>query len=256
MKWYVFTAACVVVLVALGIAAVDAADVVWDGRTPVCPHCRAEVKNLSVFCATCDRVFDWVQHTEECRWCLSRDDAEHLKDLFAALEIREGEETFADPLMPFSLAYFRAMEEGVCTYCAGLGHVMDGDARVACPVCRGTKDCVACAGDRVAVLGSAGAHSRMIERRDTWVRAERRARTTRLPLRRSLLIDQDVNALAGFVEAETMLDERGQLLLEQARDRVQAAFFALHELRAVLGTMDDADSDIPEPELADPIGQR
>jgi hypothetical protein len=251
MKWYVFTAACVVVLIALGIAAVDAADVAWEGRTPVCPHCRAEVNNLAVFCSTCDRVFDWEQHTEECRWCLSRDDARHLRDVFAALDFEDEEEPYPEPLSDFPKAYFRAMEEGVCTYCAGLGHVMEGEAKVGCPVCRGRGDCVACNGDRIVVIGSAAAHRTRIARRDDWVRAERRARLTGLPLRRSLLIDEDVKLLAGFAEAESILDERGKPLLNLARQRVREAFFALHEMMAVRHTDRER---MPASEPADEAG--
>ena len=131
------------------------------------------------------------------------------------------------PLGAFTIAYFRSMDEGTCTYCGGLGEVIENGADVACPVCRGEKLCIACAGDGSVTIGDEGAHRRELERRHERDLAEARAEVTGLPLKRALLTDQDVEALMGHVEAETLKDERGRNLLARARTRVKRAFEAL-----------------------------
>jgi len=225
MKWILFTSGCVVALVALGILAVDERDVVWEGRHAFCPYCRAEVKQGSVACAACDRSFDWRANKEECGWCLGKKDVGHLLDLYHELT-RNG------PL-PDSLAslvpYLEAIDVGNCTYCGGIGKVMDGDKEVDCPVCRGDGRCIACGGSRTVVIGDQGAHRRALEREDARKRALERAAVVDLPLNFEMLIDEDVGALRGYVEAEGLADAGGRNLLEMSNERLKAVFRALHE---------------------------
>ena len=157
-----------------------------------------------------------------CDWCLDKSDVEHMRDLFLGLGMQE--EPLPGALAAFPKAYFLAMEEGSCTYCGGNGAVISEQP---CPVCRGDKSCIACAGDRLVVIGDEGAYRRMRERLRVRRRAERRAGVTERPLRYSMLLDDDVTAVRGFAEAER-LEEVGQLL-ERAHTKLEEAFRALHD---------------------------
>jgi len=225
MKWVLFTSGCVAALVALGFLAVDERDVVWEGRQPLCGYCRAELAEQAVMCRECNRSLDWRPGSEECRWCLERKDVDHLLRLYR--ELGESGPT------PESIAaygpYFEAISTGDCTYCGGIGKVMEGGKEAQCPVCRGDKRCVACGGTRSVVIGDSGAHRRWLERQDAHVRAKARGSLTDLPLNDGVLVDEDVDALRGYVEAEKLSDELGRNLLEMARARMQGAFRALHE---------------------------
>jgi hypothetical protein len=230
MKWFLFTAGCVVALVTLGVLAVDERDVVWEGRQPLCPHCRAEVRFGSVACPDCDRSFDWRSHKEECHWCLSQEDVQHLQKVYR--ELKE------DGPLPEDVAafgpYFEAIDEGNCTYCGGIGKVMEGTQEMDCPVCRGKNGgrCIACGGSRTVVVGDQGAHQRALERADARKRALERAEVTDLALNVKMLVDEDVAAMKGYVEAEELCDEGGRNLLELAHDRVMQAYRVLHDARA------------------------
>lgn len=225
MKWVLFTSGCVVALVALGFLAVDERDVIWEGRTPLCGYCRAELAHHAVVCRECNRSLDWRPTTEECRWCLERKDVDHLLRLYR--EIAK-----AGPLPPALLAcepYFDAIDVGACTYCGGIGKVMENGEETACPVCRDDKRCVACGGTRSVVIGDDGAHRRARERQDAHLRATVRGGVTDLPLNDEVLADEDVAALRGYVEAEDLTDAHGRRVLELARERMKAAFRTLHE---------------------------
>ena len=52
---------------------------------------------------------------------------------------------------------------------------------------------------------------------------------THLKLRREKLLDEDVKALRGFAEIETIVDETGDNLLERASARIARAFKAIHD---------------------------
>jgi hypothetical protein len=119
------------------------------------------------------------------------------------------------------------MEEGRCTYCAGLGEVENGPGEAPCPVCRGDGACVACGGDRVVIVGDPGARDRLLDRQETRNRAVDRAELTRQQVRESLLVDEDVEALRGYAEVEELSDEQDDDLLERARTRVERAFAAV-----------------------------
>ncbi|MCK6461799.1 MAG: hypothetical protein L6Q95_18115 [Planctomycetes bacterium] len=225
MKWVLFTSGCVVALVALGFLAVDERDVVWEGRKPLCGYCRAELAHHAVVCRECNRSLDWRPTTEECRWCLERKDLDHLLRIYRELE---KEEPLPAPLAPYE-AYFEAIDVGACTYCGGIGMVMENGEQAACPVCRGDKRCVACAGTRSVVIGDDGAHRRASEREDERVRAKVRGVVTDLPLNDGVLVDKDVEALRGYVEAEDLTDLHGRRILDLARERMKAAFRTLHE---------------------------
>lgn len=234
MKWLVFTGLCVAVLITLGLLAVDERDVVWEGRQAFCPYCRAEMPRLAVVCPKCRRSVDWTTNQEPCRWCLNRADVKHMNELFDDLQLES--DPLPGALGAFTIAYFRSMDEGACTYCGGLGDVIENGVDVVCPVCRGGKLCIACGGDGSVTIGDEGAHTRVLERRSARELAEARAEVTGLPLKRALLTDQDVEALMGYAEAETLTDERGRNLLVRARARVKRAFQALVDERARRGT--------------------
>jgi len=239
MKWLLFTGALVAGLVALGALAVDEPDIVWEGRSPICPHCRSTVPMLAQFCSHCDRSFDWVVEEEPCRWCLSSADVDYLKDLFA--EVGADSDPLPGKLGSFPVVYFRSIDEGVCGYCAGGGETMEAGAEVPCPVCRGYQKCIACAGDRVVEVGSETAHARWVERARVREEAVRRSRVTGLPVKRSTLVTREIEALRGFVEIEKVEDEHGRDLLERALARTRAAFRALDAERQPAVEPADAD---------------
>jgi len=227
MKWLIFTSAVVVALVTLGILAVDERDVVWEGRTALCGYCRAELPNNAVVCANCDRSLDWRTAKEECRWCLDITDIEHLLGLYRDLVPEDA--PLPASLAKYGRAYFDAIDVGACTYCGGLGKIVDGEGKEVCPVCRGTKRCIACAGSRSVVLGDEGARRRALEREDAHERARQRAETADLPVNEQMLVDEDVAALRGYLEAEELKDEAGRNLLQLGRERLAGAFRTLHD---------------------------
>lgn len=231
MKWFLFTSGCVIALVTLGVLAVDERDVVWEGRQPLCPYCRAEVRLGSVACPDCDRSFDWRSHREECRWCLSQEDVEHLQKVYR--ELKDAEGPLPDDVAEFG-PYFEAIDAGNCTFCAGIGKVIEGGKEIDCPVCRAKNGgrCIACGGSRSVVVGDDGAHRRLAERTDARQRAMERATVADLHLNAEMLVDEDVAALKGYVEVEQLCDAAGRDLLDLAHERVKAAFRVLHEERA------------------------
>jgi len=218
MKWLAFTSVVVAALVTLGIWSVVPPTVVWDGRVPHCPSCRAEINAYAALCAQCDRSLRWTSNEEECSWCLSKEDVEYLKDSYRELNLDDGEHV--GTLARFPKAYFLVMEPGACGYCAGLGKVNESEAEVTCPICRGQKKCVGCDGDREMLS---------VERQRLWARARARSSLTSLPVRQSRLVDQDVEALTGNVETEQIVDERGAPLLKRAQARAALAFQGLQE---------------------------
>jgi hypothetical protein len=224
MKWLLFTSASVAALIGLGLLAVDERDVIWEGRKAVCGYCRAELAYYSVVCRECDRSLDWRTHQEECRWCLDRSDVDELLDLYRGL-------VAAGPL-PAALggyeAYLGAIEVGECTYCGGVGRVVEAAQEKDCPVCRGGKKCIACGGSRSVVIGDESARRSALEREDTRVRAQERAVVAGLPLNLDLVVDEDVAALRGYREAEDLTDAAGRKLLDQARAQILGVFHALH----------------------------
>jgi hypothetical protein len=226
MKWLAFTSACVAALVLLGILAVDERDVIWEGRQPQCGYCRSSILPYAVVCPVCDRSLDWRPAREECRWCLDRHDADHIKRLYE--EIDEGKGPVPEALAEYGTRYFDSIDVGACTYCGGIGSVADGNGKKDCPVCRGDQRCIACGGTRSVVVGDEAARRQALERTDARERAEARARMVDLPLNDGLLLDGDVAALRGHAEAEGLRDEKGNSLLELARARVTAAVKALH----------------------------
>jgi hypothetical protein len=225
MKWLLFTSASVLALIALGILAVDERDVVWEGRKALCGYCRAELASHAVVCRECDRSLDWRSHKEECRWCLDRNDVDHLLGLHK--DLAEGA-PLPDSVLAYG-PYFDSIDVGNCTYCGGVGKVMSEGAETDCPVCRGGERCIACGGSRSVVIGDEGAHRRACEREDARTRAQTRAAVADLPLKAGMLLDEDVAALRGYAEAEGLRDSAGNGLLEMAHERLKCAFRALHE---------------------------
>jgi hypothetical protein len=246
MKWLAFTAACVAALIALGILAVDERDVVWEGRQAVCPYCRAELPDYAVACKECRRTFDWSPGREPCTWCLGAEDVRLLREEFEQLELDKETEPLPGALAEFPIAYFRAFGAGKCSFCGGIGKVTRDEEELDCPVCFGDGNCIACAGSRTVLIGDEGAHRRQLERKRVWEEARRRSEMTHLEVLRERLFEEDVAALRGYVEAETLVDADGANLLEKARGRVLAAFAALEQVReelaaAVAATSPSAD---------------
>lgn len=224
MKWLVFTGAFVAALIWLGVKAVEERDALWEGRSPLCPYCREELNAYALACRHCARGVDWNSTKESCRWCLSGEDVKILRDGVAVLKLDKG-----DPLPEFTRPYLLSIETGDCTYCGGLGSVMNGQGEMTCPVCRGDKRCIACKGGGKIVIGDEQAHQRALERKQAWQEALRREALTHLKLRRKKLVDEDVKALRGFAEVETVMDEAGDNLLERASARIARAFEAIHD---------------------------
>ena len=241
MKWLAFTTVVVVALVTLGVMAVVPSTVIWEGRQPICPSCRAGINQYAELCAACDRNLRWTPTEEECRWCLSKDDVQYLRDTYIDLELNGAKHVGL--LAQFPEAYFRVMEPGACTYCAGLGKVAEGEASVTCPVCRGAKKCIGCDGDRELIVGDEDAHKTARERRLAWARAQYRSGMTRRTLRKSALVDKDVEALTGYVEAEEIIDERGSPLLKRAQARAALAYEALEEAQRSKVTIEPGSGD-------------
>lgn len=227
MKWFVFTVACVAALVTLGVLAVDERDVAWEGRTPLCGYCRAELRPFAVVCPDCDRSLDWLSRSEECRHCLDKRDVELMTDLMEALRVKA--EPLPGALSAFPMAYFKGMTEGACTYCGGIGHVLEAGAKLDCPVCLGTEKCLACAGDRGVVIGDEGAARRLASWREALERAETRSDLTGLPVEYAGMLREAVRDLRGHAEAESLKDAHGRGLLDRAREKVSRAFAALRE---------------------------
>lgn len=228
MKWLAFTGACVAALITLGILAVDERDVVWEGRNAFCPYCRAPVSFYAVACKECGRSFDWVSSSEECRWCLPGDVAEMLH---AGLKLHKLEnDPLPGPLAGFPIAWFRAMDEGSCAYCAGLGEVLSGKEEITCPVCRGRKRCIGCGGDRRVVVGDVEARRRQMERAAAYASNALASEATGLEPSRREMVDADVAELRGFAEAEEIRDGGEGSLLARGRARVREAFQALRDL--------------------------
>jgi hypothetical protein len=220
----------VAALVVVGILAVDERDVEWElqaeGRwTPLCGYCRSELPRLAVVCPDCNRSLDWVKHRAQCTWCLDRTDVEHLRARFDDLDLET--EPLPRGLAEFPKAYFLSMDEGTCTSCGGNGSVVEAGAVIACPVCFGDKRCIACGGDRDVVIGDEGAYRRLRERERERRAAERRAEVTDLPVRRTLLVQQDIDRLRGHMELAQHRHTRK--LLDLARAKLERAFRALHE---------------------------
>ena len=227
MKWFAFTAACIAVLVALGVLAVDERDVIWEERDAFCPYCRSGVTSYAVACKECERTFDWAPHRENCRWCLASEDVEILKDRFELLASEE--DPLPGALAPFPRAYFLNIDQGSCTYCGGLGKIRNGSEEAACPVCGGRATCIACNGDRVVIVGSERAHWAALERERAWAEAAERSQLTGLPMLQQEIMAADVDALRGWQEVEELKDEDGKSLLARARGRIEQVFKALTE---------------------------
>jgi hypothetical protein len=250
MKWMVFTGAAVAALITLGILAVDERDVVWEGRKPLCPYCRSPIEMFALACKSCGRAFDWSSTAEECRWCLSGDVADELRDQLALLGLDEAEEGKpGGPLGDFSLAWLRAIDEGSCAYCGGIGRVANGTKERTCPVCFGKKRCISCGGDRTVVVGDSGAHRRMLERAAALSAAENAARITGLALNRDGLSEQDVAELRGTAEAESLVDVSGRPLVELGIARAQEAFRILREAAAAAERPPPSRPDAPAPDV-------
>ncbi len=232
MKWLSFTGLCVVGLVALGILAVDERNVVWEAGQPLCPYCRSAMEPLAITCKGCRGRVDWVGTTLPCSCCLDSPDVDHLRDRFDALALPPAA---APPwLAAFPGGYFHVMDRGACGYCAGLKQIGEGGEARPCPICRGDGRCILCGGDRVVEVGNEQVHRRLLERRREWEEGERREKLTRLALQRDRLVDRDVGELRGFLEAASIRDGEGRLLVERAREQLAAAFAALaheHDLR-------------------------
>ncbi|MCZ6573504.1 MAG: hypothetical protein O7C98_10105 [Planctomycetota bacterium] len=221
MKWLVFTAACVVALVALGVLAVDERNVVWEGRVPHCPYCRVDVAFYAVTCKDCGKNFDWEPRTEPCRWCLERDEARVLRQRYRTLAKPDNPASASTP--PYA-AFVLSIEEGDCTFCGGLGAVVErGEEGRECPVCFGGKRCIGCKGDRDTVVGHPAAERALQARLQERERARRRESATGIATRLEDLLAADVRALAGYAEAEDLRDAGNRRLLQLGMDRVRRA---------------------------------
>lgn len=233
MRWLLFAAACVAALVALGILAVDERDVVWERDRPLCPYCRHELNLFALACKECRHAIDWVPRQEPCPWCLNSAEATRMRGFALDLELRG--RGMPEPLREFTDAYFADIQGGDCPFCGGLGEVQqNGGSPRRCPVCFGRRKCIACNGDGVTLRGDPVAHRRRIERDEARAAELRRAKLLGHEPSLDAILAEDVEQLAGHVEATELRDAEGRLLVALAREKAERAFAGLKEARRLL----------------------
>ncbi len=226
-RWLLFTGVCVASLIALGIQAVDERDVIWEGRSAFCPYCRSELPFYAMACKECRRTLDWTATQETCGWCFDRETALLLKETYETVRTSTG--SHPGELVAWAPSYFREMSAGDCGYCAGLGKVGSAEEKEACPVCRGGRDCIACDGSRSAIVGDVRADRRLLRHRAIREQEERRAELTGIPADNEALLNDEVFALQGYVEVETLSGPNGRLV-KSALDRAVEGLTAVRRL--------------------------
>ena len=226
-RWLLFTGVCVASLIALGIQAVDERDVVWEGRDAFCPYCRSELRFYAMACKECRRTLDWTATQETCGWCLDRETALLLKETYERVRTSTG--SHPGGLVAWAPSYFREMDAGDCGFCAGLGRIGSADQKETCPVCRGGRDCVGCDGSRTVVVGDVRADRRLLRHRTIREQAQRRAELTGIPADDDALLNDEVFALQGYVEVDTLSGPGGRLV-QSALDRAVEALAAVRRL--------------------------
>ena len=242
MKWLVFTAACVVALVALGVLAVDERNVFWEGREPHCPYCRADVAFYAITCKECRKNFDWEPRTEPCRWCLERDEARVLRQRYETLA-KPGDLPASRP--PAYAAFVMSIGAGDCTFCGGLGKIVEHGAEgQECPVCFNGKRCIGCKGNRETLVGHPAAQRARQARLAERERLRRRESATGIAPRLDELLAGDVSALAGYAEAEELRDAGNRRLLQLGMDRVRHASDAVSKAARETGRAKPASVDV------------
>lgn len=171
MKWVIASVGLLVVIVVFSLAALDQKDVVWEGCTPHCPHCRDEVSRFAEVCSHCQRAFDWQAYERECDACFSLRDVEFIRktyspksEQFIADLVKKGAEP--DVVAEFEL-YVKELKPGACAYCGGTKKwiapgfqdgTVDSKSPMTrllfrftsgmCPVCFGDGMCPQCEGER------------------------------------------------------------------------------------------------------------
>ena len=226
-KWLIFTGLCVASLVALGIQAVDERDVVWEGRDASCPYCRSELPFYAMACKECQRTLDWTATQEICAWCLDRKTTLLLKETYETVRTSAG--LHPGELVAWAPSYFREMDAGDCGYCAGTGKTGSAEEKKPCPICRGGRDCIACDGSRTVIVGDVRADRRLLRHRAIREQQERRAGLTGIPADNDALLNDEVFALQGYVEVETLSGPDGRLV-QTALDRAVKALTAVRRL--------------------------
>ncbi len=165
-RWWVATLGVVAALVAISLLAMDRPNVVWSGGRPLCPSCRAEVRDGSTRCAQCTTSFDWTVSAPEesplCSYDLSALEAEYVHHRVRALGQEVAAERVAKALSitkESASAYLAELGRGRCGYCGGRGTEPNGEGEVgpACRACDGSGKCAGCGGDHIVTLGSIAA---------------------------------------------------------------------------------------------------
>jgi hypothetical protein len=165
-RWWILTVIVVAVLLGISALALDRPNVVWQGDSALCPHCRTEVPSYSSRCPTCEERYDWTPVPDETsprsRWSLSTSEAQFVRERIETLgpEAAAARAAAALEISPASAAlYLEHIGRGRCGWCGGTGRDLateEGDAP--CPVCFGRKACIACGGDLRVRVGDEGAH--------------------------------------------------------------------------------------------------
>ena len=226
-KWLLFTGVCVASLIALGIQAVDERDVIWEGRDASCPYCRSELPHYAMACKECQRTLDWTATQENCGWCLDRESALLLKETYERVRTHTGSHPVE--LGGWTPSYFRKMDAGDCGFCAGIGKIGAAEEKKTCPICRGGRDCIACDGSRSLIVGDVRAGRRLLRHRTIREQAQRRAGLTGIPTDNNALLNDEVFALQGYVEVETLSGPGGRLV-QSALDRAVEALGAVRRV--------------------------
>jgi hypothetical protein len=226
-KWLIFTGVCVASLIALGIQAVDERDVVWEARDVSCPYCRSELPYYAMACKQCQRTLDWTATQEDCAWCLDRETVALLTESYERVRTHAG--SHPGELAAWTPAFYREMDAGDCGFCAGIGQIGSAEEKKACPICRGGRDCISCDGSRSVIVGDVRADRRLLRHRSIREQAERRAELTGIPADNDALLNDEVFALQGYVEVETLSGPNGRLV-QSALDRAVEALTAVRRL--------------------------
>jgi len=165
-RWWILTVVVVAVLLGISALALDRPNVVWEGETALCPHCRTSVPPFSTRCPTCEERYDWTPVPEETsprsKWSLNASEAQYVRDRVDALGDDAAAERTAEALgisVGSATLYLEHVGRGRCGWCGGTGRDLSAtDEDEPCPVCFGKKACIACGGDLRIRVGEKSAH--------------------------------------------------------------------------------------------------
>jgi hypothetical protein len=224
--WLLFGVGLVGVVVLLSYAALDRADVVWDGGEPFCPHCRTAVPLYSTQCPACRQSYDWASVDLLCTLCLTQGDVARIQAV--PLPDREAAARKAFPDDPRRaealLRWWREIRHGACVWCAGTGKDLFANpgepgegtnGLPPCPICLGDGDCILCGGDEKMRRGDPGAHRDLARYRERLDYLEGRSGHPD-PAKVAEAVADAVRMLRGNEEIQQVNDAEGLGLVDRA----------------------------------------